>query len=80
MALGNLHGDGKLDLAGTSASGSVSVLRGKSDGTFAAVIEHFVEEDLSSLALGDLNGDGVPDIVVTSSGSDTCGLLFNTRR
>ena len=69
-----------LDLAGASASGIVSVLPGKGDGTFAAVSEHFVEADLSSLALGDLNGDGMPDIVVTSSGSDTWGVLLNTCR
>ena len=74
-ALGDLNGDGWVDIV-TSNAGTVSVLLGNGDGTFATKIDYLGGG--SSLALGDLNGDGRLDIVTTSGNS--VGVLLSACR
>jgi hypothetical protein len=84
VAVGDLNGDGKLDLAvgnqcQTSAcnSGGISVLLGNGDGTFQPPQSYasggvFV----LSVALGDLNGDGKLDVVAGDRRSGDVSVLL----
>jgi len=76
VAVGDFNGDGVLDLAvanyGTPPrflDGSVSVLLGNEDGTFAAQRRFGVGSRPFSIAVGDFNGDGKPDLAVANSGT-----------
>ncbi len=71
-ALGDLDGDGHLDLA--TAGG---VLPGKGDGTFAAKRDFVPSLGAGAMTLGDLNGDGKLDIAVAREGASTVSVLLN---
>ena len=64
VAIGDLDGDQVPDLAVASIGrdpaheGSVSVLLGLADGTFAAAMHYAGGNRPSSVAIGDLDGDG----------------------
>ena len=77
LAVGDLNGDGKLDLAVANyCSGTVSVLLGTGNGGFGAKTDFATGGNPISVAIGDLNGDGVPDLAVTNSQDNTVSLLF----
>ncbi len=77
LVTGDFNGDGKLDLAvaisgcppkgGECGTGSLSILLGNGDGTFAQPIETSANTILESLAAGDFNGDGKMDLAVGTS-------------
>lgn len=86
----DLNGDGKPDLivanAGSSytpGTGSVSVLLGRSDGTFQDARNLVAGREPWALAVADLNGDGIPDLAVANispctgcSNSNTVTILL----
>ena len=85
VALGDLDGDGKPDLAVlNSGSYTVSVYRNTATsgsivpGSFAAEVDFLTGANPRSVALGDLDGDGKPDLAVANSGSNTVSVLRNT--
>ena len=85
LAIGDLDGDGKPDLAvANSSSISVSVLRNTSSsgsitaGSFAPIVNFATGFGPRSLAIGDLDGDGKPDLAVTNEYSNTVSVLRNT--
>jgi flagellin-like hook-associated protein FlgL len=71
LSVGDLNGDGILDVVSSSAS----VLIGNADGTFKA--STFYAPSASYVTLGDLNGDGVLDIATADSTNTTSILIGN---
>ncbi len=76
VALGDLNGDGKLDLALTSNDGRVSILLGQGDGTLSTETDFAAGGTPCAVAIGDLNGDGKLDLVVANAGSGTVSVLL----
>ncbi len=88
VALGDLNGDGRVDIALGSADArfytSSSVLRGirvylsNADGTVSTPVTLNPDNQYSALAIGDLNKDGKSDLVVASqnSGQDDSIIIF----
>ena len=91
VSIGDLDGDGKLDLVTTntgtdifSLNNTVSVLRntsGPDDLTFGDKVDFTVGSGPNSVSIGDLDGDGKPDLVVTNLNffqGTTVSVLRNT--
>jgi hypothetical protein len=64
----DFNDDGKADLITSNASGTVSVLLSKGDGSFTRVDSPngLVAPDFSSLVVADFNRDHKPDVVISS--------------
>jgi hypothetical protein len=89
VAAADLNGDGNLDLvvtavnvnsAGSLQPGTISVMLGHGDGTFAAAVTYTIGKMATSVAIGDLNGDGKPDLAVADyapGAADVAVLLGN---
>ncbi|MEO5647342.1 MAG: FG-GAP-like repeat-containing protein [Chitinophagaceae bacterium] len=91
VAIGDLDGDGKPDLAVTNAAAgvnTVSILRNTSTpgiisaASFSPKVDFATGPIPRSVAIGDVDGDGKPDLVVANSGtvplSTTLSVLHNT--
>ena len=70
IAIADLNGDGRLDLAvANENSDSITILLGRGDGTFQAAVNYPAGPGPSGIASGDFNGDGKLDLVVANAGS-----------
>jgi VCBS repeat-containing protein len=81
VAIGDLDGDGKSDLAvANDVAGSVSVLRNTSTGgnlSFAAQAFFAAEVTPFELVISDLDGDSKPDLAVTNRNGYKISILRN---
>ena len=86
IAMGDFNGDGILDLAVTNSAytsstvGSLTVLLGNGDGTFATTggSPITVGGDPVSVTVGDFNGDGKADLAVANNSDDTVMILLGS--
>ncbi len=70
IAVGDLNGDGKLDLAlSNGALNSVLLFLGNGDGTFQAPVPYSIPAAAAWVVAGDFNGDGRLDLAVADSGN-----------
>ena len=74
IGLGDLDGNGTLDLAAVSDSGSLWSFLGAGSGAFSALTSASLSGTAGQLRLADLNGDGRADLVV----SNTSARLLRT--
>jgi hypothetical protein len=78
VALADLTGNGIPDIVTANAfDNTVSVLRGRGDGTFASQEVFAVGSRPYSVSVADLSGDGKPDIITTNYGSNNVSVLLN---
>jgi hypothetical protein len=76
VAVGDINGDGKQDLAVANFNdNTVSILLGNGDGSFAAHRDYPTGEGPSSVALADVNGDGKLDVIVANATDNTVSIL-----
>jgi hypothetical protein len=73
VAIGDLNGDGKPDLATANSSDSVSVFINRGDGSFQLRVEYRAGSGPRSIAIGDLNGDSKPDLVTANHNTSVSG-------
>jgi hypothetical protein len=82
VAVDDLDGDGKLDIAATNlSSNKISLFRNTTTGSelsFAAKVDSSSGSTTQAIAIGDLDGDGKPEIAVVNSSGHTVSVLRNT--
>jgi len=79
VAVGDLNGDGKPDLATADYYDSTtSVLLSNGDGTFKRFTTFPVGSAPYSVAISDFNGDGKPDLATANLYSSDVSVLLNT--
>lgn len=78
LALGDVTGDGFLDLLSTGGAEGISVLGGFGDGDFASLPVILLPKPGREIEVGDLNGDQIPDIatLLATAGTDGIAISF----
>src|SRR5262249_44337550 len=79
IAVADMDNDGKLDIVTANfTENSISVLRGRGDGTFEPAVNSPVGAltNPRALAIQDLDNDGNPDVVTANFGTANCSVLL----
>jgi hypothetical protein len=75
VAVGDVNGDGSLDLL--SGNGTLDVSLGNGDGTFQPTMSYACGTGCGFIRLGDFNGDGKGDVAAADGNSNVNVLLGN---
>jgi hypothetical protein len=79
VAVGDVNGDGKVDLVGRTPDGSQpAVLLGNGDGTFQSPLTFLAGTTPAIGALADMDGDKAPDLIAINASSNAISVLLNT--
>lgn len=81
LAIADFNLDGAMDIAsvsGTASTGTVGILLGNGDGTFAPYVSIDVDASAVAIAAGDVDRDGKPDILTVSGALSELAVLLNT--
>jgi hypothetical protein len=84
VVVGDFNGDNIIDVASADSfgndefDGTVSVLVGNGNGTFADSVQFGVDSGAYGLTAADLNGDRLPDLVSDNIDGTTVSVLLNT--
>jgi FG-GAP-like repeat/IPT/TIG domain/Secretion system C-terminal sorting domain len=77
LAIGDLDGDGKQDIATVNfQDGTVSIFRNTSSGaniSFEPRMDILVGSYTKNIGVADIDGDGLLDIIISEGNSDNCG-------
>lgn len=80
LTVGDLNGDSKPDLLITQASsaydGSLTVLLGNGNGTFATPISYSSSSPAQAATIGDFNGDGHADVAIATQSYGIGGIAM----
>ena len=77
MTLGDVNGDGKLDIITANyIASTASVLLGNGNGTFGPKADFATGQKPRSVSLGDVNGDGKLDIITANNLSNNVSVLL----
>ncbi len=77
VAVGDLDGDGAIDIATANEDATVGVLFGNGDGTFQSRQFFAVGGAARFVTVGDFNGDNVDDLATANSLDDTVSVLLS---
>ena len=81
LTVGDLNGDGKLDLIGTlypfNENNNLTVFPGNGNGTLQTAANYTTGKSPVAPAIGDFNGDSAPDLAVPNTGDNTASILLN---
>jgi hypothetical protein len=76
IATADFNGDGVIDLISANENGTVSLLLGIGNGSFATAVHSTVDTDAKGITAGDLNNDGKVDFVVSNYNSYKLNILL----
>lgn len=78
VAVGDLNGDGKPDVATANLyANTVSMFLNSGNGSFQPRRDYATGGDPRSIAIGDLDGDGKPDLVTASNDANKVSVHLN---
>ena len=81
MEAADLNGDGEQDLAVANLmSDDISVLLGKSDGSFHTGLVYGAGDGPHAVVAGDLDRDGLPDLATINVYADSAALFTRPGR
>jgi hypothetical protein len=78
MDIGDLDGDGDLDVVGVGLDGKFSIFKNRGDGSFEEPALHVIGEDPRCILLRDIDGDSDLDIIVSNSLGHTVFIYTNS--
>jgi hypothetical protein len=76
VAVGDVNGDGKLDVIVSNYDDNINVFIGNGDGTFKPAVGYSPGEYPRDVVIADVNGDGKADLVVSNLGINVGGAEF----